>query len=717
MTYIITKTNGEELTEILDNSIDTNATDLALIGKNVIGYGEHINENFVKLLENFASTSEPNNPIVGQLWYDLTEERVKVYDGNGFAVASGPVVGPNPPLTPNQGDFWIDNNENQVFAYDGVDRILVGPIYKNSQGLSGFEVITIKDSLGNSKTVTALWNNSNLLGVWSHHADFVPVGLSGFSSTIKPGFNFNPNIQGGKLHGTAAVAESLADSLGNIRSVDELVFTDKDNTLEGTITIINPEPLILGLNQESTVLVNTSSLQIRNNINNQDIKLTTRNNSNFVDAITIKGATNRIGIFKSNPSSTVDVNGNVTISGNLTVTGSTVTINSTELSIDDKSITLAATANPSDILADGGGIILSGTTDHTLLWSNTNKSWDSSENFNLAAGKAYRINNVNILTETALSASVTSAPGLTKVGILEELKVDNIDIYGSTITSGETILTLTGIAISLNGITVGAPGVPDEFGNRRSRISNLQSPIEATDAATKKYVDEVSEQKPWVEVTPTVDPYQIEKNDRLLISTLVGPVVVTLPESPAVGDFVRFVDNDGSFHINPLTIRRPAGVSVKILSLDQDLIVDRKNAAFGLIYTDTGQGWVYIETFELPEAATIDIVGDVIGNLTGNVIGNVQGNLEGNVIGNLTGIVLTTDQPNITNIGTLTNLSVSNTISSNAVEVQSRFKLPRYTSEQRAARTMTSNDYGELIYNLTTNKVQAYTSTGWVDLH
>jgi len=54
MTYKINKTDGSLLTEIIDSAIDTTATDLALIGKNVTGFGEYLNENFVKLLEAFS---------------------------------------------------------------------------------------------------------------------------------------------------------------------------------------------------------------------------------------------------------------------------------------------------------------------------------------------------------------------------------------------------------------------------------------------------------------------------------------------------------------------------------------------------------------------------------------------------------------------------------------------------------------------------------------
>ena len=70
---------------------------------------------------------------------------------------------------------------------------------------------------------------------------------------------------------------------------------------------------------------------------------------------------------------------NITIAGNLTVSGNTTTITSTTLTVDDKNIELAATDSPSDSTANGGGITLKGTTDKTIQWSSTTKSWEVSE--------------------------------------------------------------------------------------------------------------------------------------------------------------------------------------------------------------------------------------------------------------------------------------------------------------------------------------------------
>ena len=127
--------------------------------------------------------------------------------------------------------------------------------------------------------------------------------------------------------------------------------------------------------------------------------------------------------------------GNVTIGGNLTVNGTTTTINSTVVSVDDKAIELGATASPTDTTADGGGIILKGSTDHTILFSNANDSWDLSEHANLATGKEFKINNTSVLSASALGSGVTSS-SLTSVG---------------TLTSGTLGTGFTAVAIAQGG--------------------------------------------------------------------------------------------------------------------------------------------------------------------------------------------------------------------------------------------------------------------------
>ena len=111
------------------------------------------------------------------------------------------------------------------------------------------------------------------------------------------------------------------------------------------------------------------------------------------------------------------ISSNLTISGNLTVDGTTTTVNSTTVSVDDKNIELGSTASPSDASADGGGITLKGTTDHTWNWVNSTDAWTSSDHIDLASGKSFFINGTSVLSGSTLGSGVTGS-SLTSVGTL-----------------------------------------------------------------------------------------------------------------------------------------------------------------------------------------------------------------------------------------------------------------------------------------------------------
>ncbi len=92
MSYKLNKTDGSILTDLVDGTVDTTSSDLTLIGKNYSGFGEFLNENFIKVLENFSNSSAPLNPIRGQLWYDTSENKLKIYNGSQFTSSGGTTV-------------------------------------------------------------------------------------------------------------------------------------------------------------------------------------------------------------------------------------------------------------------------------------------------------------------------------------------------------------------------------------------------------------------------------------------------------------------------------------------------------------------------------------------------------------------------------------------------------------------------------------------------
>ena len=553
MTYKINKTDGSLLAEIIDSAVDQEATDLTLIGKNVSGFGEYINENFVRLLENFAATSEPNNPIPGQIWFDTSENRLKVYDGNNFRIGSGPVVSPTAPLNPIQGDFWIDSEENQLYFYDGTDRQLAGPIYKNSQGISGFEVDTIYDIYNNPRNVVKLWVSQQLIGIFSKDIEFTPASTIGnFSGTIKPGFNAS-TLTGLKFNVTATSADSL--TYGNdFKTVEDFMLSDVDNYITGSLTIDNPNPLLLGANQELKINVNPSYTELKSQYNGMDFRIILRDGSGAtLNAVWIDNANERIGIFNNDPQATLDVSGDVYISGKLTVaSGDVTTISSTELVIKDKTITIADGAEDNTD-ASGGGILLKGGSDgdKSITWFDDadplNTAWTSSENFDLTFGKTYKIGNNNVLTYTTLGPSVVNS-SLTSIGDLVSLNAGNLSITDNTISS-------------TSGPIVLSPDSGSVIDADLSRITNVEDPLDDQDVVTKNYLHTVAGAaiNPWIET----DVDQIAGEDeKFLVSTMSGPVTIALPDLGPLGfehtkgTIIRFVDVDSTFDTNNLTVAR-----------------------------------------------------------------------------------------------------------------------------------------------------------------
>jgi len=79
MSYIINNSRGNIVAVVADGTINTTATDVALVGRAVTNYGEYQNENCVYLLENFANGTAPVQPILGQLWYNSTTDVISAY--------------------------------------------------------------------------------------------------------------------------------------------------------------------------------------------------------------------------------------------------------------------------------------------------------------------------------------------------------------------------------------------------------------------------------------------------------------------------------------------------------------------------------------------------------------------------------------------------------------------------------------------------------------
>ena len=144
------------------------------------------------------------------------------------------------------------------------------------------------------------------------------------------------------------------------------------------------------------------------------------------------------------------------LSGDLTVNGTTTTINSTEITVDDKNLTLGSVASPTDAGADGGGITLKGATDKTFNWVDSTDSWTSSEHMNLASGKVLKIAGTEVLSATQYTGNAaTVTNGITTASKISALAATSSSELAGVISDE----TGTGALVFANTPTLVTPAI------------------------------------------------------------------------------------------------------------------------------------------------------------------------------------------------------------------------------------------------------------------
>lgn len=286
MAYTVNRQNGSVLTTVADGTIDT-TTDLTLIGKNYSGYGELFNENLVKLLENFSNGTQPSSPISGQLWWDSTNNILKVYTGAAFKVIGGSTSSTTQPSSAASGDLWFDSTNQQLYVYNGSSWVLVGPSFTSITGQSGALVSTIADNLGSNHVVVRLFVNDTIVATVSKDATFTPqTAISGFA-TIGPGIQLSTAVSGAVFRGSATDSQTLdgIDSTQFLRS-------DTNDTTSGVLTVANDGGIVVGSDNDLTLTVSGANTFISNATSDGDIIFRVNKSVGGVtSALSIDGAT------------------------------------------------------------------------------------------------------------------------------------------------------------------------------------------------------------------------------------------------------------------------------------------------------------------------------------------------------------------------------------------------------------------------------------------
>lgn len=128
--YIIDTSDTLRHYTVNENSVNMD-TPLRLIGHGQPTYGQDQNTNFIHLLENFANITPPTNAILGQLWFKKmsNDESDKGYElcvcknttgiiENDWDKIAIVYTTEEEPTTPTTGEIWYDMDNHSLKVYD-----------------------------------------------------------------------------------------------------------------------------------------------------------------------------------------------------------------------------------------------------------------------------------------------------------------------------------------------------------------------------------------------------------------------------------------------------------------------------------------------------------------------------------------------------------------------------------------------------------------------
>jgi len=349
---VLSKTEG--------TGINIDSTSLTLVGSGYQNYGLPVAQNFLKLLENFASPSEPIHAIKGQLWYDtsnVSKPILRINNGTGtsgrWPSANGiyqQIVDPTIRYTSiADGDIWVDTANNQLKIRYSNQWTIVGPNVLNGENKTGNETILIQATDGNSYPIVKNWVNGYVVEIVSYNAFTPRTVIDGFS-TIKIGTNITTKVLA-KYNGLAEKASALESEYGAVVTSSDLLKNRATSQIHtGTFYIESSNGLYIRptsngnllrlysdttnngvVNYEGSILkvgTQNSYLKFNSIYANIGINTSTSSTSPTLDVAGGARLTGAVSI-TSAASAALSVTGGGTFNGSLSSKGLTVTGNTT----------------------------------------------------------------------------------------------------------------------------------------------------------------------------------------------------------------------------------------------------------------------------------------------------------------------------------------------------------------------------------------------------
>jgi hypothetical protein len=422
------------------NSVGTGG--LTLVGRNYPGYGQAIAENFIHILENSSSPVPPINPIEGQLWFDTSDpnsKKLRINDGAANNTLWRPINGihqqATEPAQATVGDIWVDITESRLYVYNSDLEFI--PIINTgtfvSTGAFPEDVLATDGSIYkvvvnkiNGIAVSVVSSNQfTPLAAISPGITKVEVGVT--LSTEDFGSVGSPRFP--KFFGTAKSADSLVQGTEEVAAV-RFLRKDVNETINAQLRI-SKDTNALQIGASPTFLLSRSASGVDAIFSNEynsfgSFIFNVKNSVGSTVPVLTMGGTNRSVIVSSLTNSNSSSTGALQVSGGVGI---------------GKDLFVSGTVYADNLIANG----VPGANGQILVTDGTRIFWD---NFNPTAfstgGSSSGVFTItNVTTSTSPTSGALQVTG--GVGIGGQVNIGSL----STATSSTGALRVAG------GVSVG----------------------------------------------------------------------------------------------------------------------------------------------------------------------------------------------------------------------------------------------------------------------
>ena len=314
MAYSITYSDGQSSIVIADGAIDSTSTSLSFVGKQTSGYSKPFAENFLHLLENFASPVPPTSPTVGQLWYDTSDVsnfQLTIWDGTTWVSTSSLCKGVVAPVASTTGDLWLDTAKQQLFFKSGTEWLLIGPQFSDGlqTGPISKQIADISDNLHNIIELVVGVTGEDLITRQERVAiisfdSFVPKSTIPGFTRLEPGINVSSTV-GSRVWGTASNALQIDGT-----DLSDILLRTRENFTTARFNVANNAGITVG---------SGGTIQLINDSSNNGVLLNQQSNKSMIIR-TVSGST-PVDVAKFSASDSNITADNITLAGETTIEG------------------------------------------------------------------------------------------------------------------------------------------------------------------------------------------------------------------------------------------------------------------------------------------------------------------------------------------------------------------------------------------------------------